>query len=78
VAARLGIAGVGVVIHLVRTKQHVGGFETNAAAKMPDRALSFLGDGLDVNVLGVGGTRAERPDFEVGIGAGGILGDGCG
>jgi hypothetical protein len=78
VAAGLGIAGFGVVIQFVGLQQHIRGLQAHGAAKVADGSFGVLSDGLNVNVVGVGGTGVKRANFDVGISAGGNLRKGSG
>ncbi len=78
VAAGFGVAGFGVVIEFVGAQQHVRSFQAHGAAQVADGAFGVLGYGFDMNVVDVGGVRVKRADFDVRIGAGGILLNGSG
>jgi hypothetical protein len=52
--------------------------EAHGAAQVTDWAFGVLGDGLDVNVVDVGGVGMKGADFDVRVGTGGILLDGSG
>ena len=67
VAAGLHITGICVVVDLVGTHEHVGGFHADHAAQVPEGSVRLLSHGLDEDVLGVGGVGAGNVNRLVGI-----------